>query len=97
VVYDLVEKRKRTDVSVRVQWDEYGNIVPEKIYWRDGRAFDLRVISKQNRPAAKAGGMGVRYTVAVSHQGVNLNTTYLFFEKGANPEVWFVEEVVPFP
>lgn len=98
MIYDLIEECKRTDVKVNLDWSESGEMIPRKIYWHDGRVFDVHVITKQNRPALKVGGCGVRYTVRITYKGLNLpnNITYLFFEKDAKPEVWFVEEIIPF-
>lgn len=97
-VYSLFPECKRTNVKVTAEWDEHGLIIPTKVHWRDGRVFDLRMTNRVNRPAQKVGGCGVRYTVIVSYRGkpFHNNPTYLFYERGANPEVWFVEEELPF-
>lgn len=94
--YDTHNGYKRTDVRVNLDWDIEGNMIPRQIHWYDGRIFDLNVISACHRPAAKVGGVGIRYTVMVSYRGKRLKTTHLYFEDGADPEVWFVEESVPY-
>lgn len=93
---DVYEGYKRTDVRVNLDWDLEGKMIPRKIHWHDGRVFDLKVVNVCHRPASKVGGRGIRYTVLVSHRGRWLKTTSLFFEDGASPEVWFVEESVPY-
>lgn len=95
-MYQIVPEYKRTNVRVNLDWDEYGKKKPCKIYWRDGREFDIKILSEERRPALKVGGCGIRYCVSVFYNGNKLADTYLFFEDGAKPETWFVEEVLPF-
>lgn len=92
--YEAFGGYRRKDVTVNLDWSLEGDMIPRQIYWADGRVFDLAVADVCHRPAEKVGNCGVRYTVKVYHEGRYLRTTFLFFEDGATPELWFVEERV---
>lgn len=73
----------RVYVRVLVDVDESGKALPLKIYWQDGRGFEVdRLLEVCQAVAALAGGQGTRYTCRVrGHQ------VYLFEDEGR----WFVE------
>ena len=73
----------RVYVKVLVEVDETGNVRPQKIFWEDGRAFEVdRLLDVRRAAATKAGGQGMRYTCRKQGQ-----ETYLFEDNGQ----WFVE------
>ena len=73
-----------------------GVLRPRIIKWPDGRHFIIdKVICRRQAAAAKAGGQGDRYTIAVCGQ-----ERYLFFERSSNISgntigKWYVEVEVP--
>ena len=73
----------RAYVRVVVDVDEVGDMRPLKIYWEDGRCFEVdRLLDVRRAAATKAGGQGMRYTCRIlGHE------TYLFEDDGR----WFVE------
>ena len=81
---------RRAYVRVVVDVDEIGKVHPLKIYWEDGRSFDVdRLLDVRRAAATKAGGQGMRYTCRI--QG---HEAYLFEDDGR----WFVEaKDVPAP
>ena len=73
----------RAYVRVLLEVDEGGGAKPMRIYWADGRYFDVdRLVDVRRAPAALTGGQGVRYTCQVHGRRV-----YLFEDEGR----WFVE------
>ena len=73
----------RAYVRVLVDVDEIGRNHPLKIYWEDGRSFDVdRLLDVRRAASAKVGGQGMRYTCRVMGRQV-----YLFEDEGR----WFVE------
>ena len=73
----------RVYVRVIVEVDEIGKIRPVKIFWEDGRGFEVdRLLDVRRAAAAKAGGQGMRYTCRILGR-----ETYLFEDGGR----WFVE------
>ena len=73
----------RTYVRVLVDVDEGGSAHPMRIYWEDGRCFDVdKLVDARRAPAAQTGGQGMRYTCRVLGKCV-----YLFEDGGR----WFVE------
>ena len=74
---------RRAYVRVLVDVDEIGKIRPMKIYWEDGRSFEVdRLLDVRQAACSRAGGQGMRYTCRVlGHQ------VYLFEDDGR----WFVE------
>ena len=73
----------RAYVRVLVDVDEVGRIRPLKIYWEDGRSFEVdRLLDVRRAAATRAGGQGMRYTCRVMGHCV-----YLFEDEGR----WFVE------
>ncbi len=97
-MYDITDvfadNRRRRNVKVREDRDENGKIMPVTVYFGDKQYVVDRVLDIQNRAATKAGGFGLRYTVCLSNQEDHIRSkkTYIYLEKGADPEVWFVEE-----
>lgn len=73
----------RAYVRVLVDVDETGRVRPRRIYWEDGRAFEVdRLLDVRRAVSTKAGGRGMRYTCRVRGREV-----YLFEDEGR----WFVE------
>lgn len=85
-------KAPKVSVSVRVEFDEDGIMLPRELTWEDGEKFEIdRVLDIRQAPALKAGGQGDRYTIMVKGK-----QSYLFFERSANLTGnvigrWFVE------
>ena len=79
-------------VPVRVEFDDEGRMFPRALEWEDGQVYEIdRVLDVRPSFAAKAGGMGDRYTVRTGGRD-----TYLFFEhngslRDPSPGRWFVE------
>ena len=74
---------EKTYVCVDARFDIDGSIVPNTIYWEDGKVFKIDKITNICPAASiKAGGAGIRYTCKI-----NNTLTYLFLEKAR----WFVE------
>ena len=74
---------RRVYVRVIVEVDEEGSVQPQKIFWDDGRAFEVdRLLDVRKAVATKAGGQGMRYTCRILGR-----ETYLFEDDGR----WFVE------
>ncbi|MBQ8110010.1 MAG: hypothetical protein IJ124_07640 [Clostridia bacterium] len=73
----------RAYVRVLVDVDEIGQVQPVKIYWEDGRCFEVdRLLDVRRAASTRAGGQGMRYTCRVRGRAVNL-----FEDEGR----WFVE------
>ncbi len=73
----------KTYVSVNVDIDEDGTMLPRLIRWMNGRVFAIEQLGYKCRASsAKVGGGGIRYTVRI-----NGRETYLF-QEGSR---WFVE------
>ena len=75
---------RRVYVRVILEVDEIGKARPVKIFWEDGRGFEVdRLLDVRRAAATKAGGQGMRYTCRImGHE------TYLFEDDGR----WFVED-----
>jgi len=82
-------------VSVSVDFNQDGQMVPKRLVWDDGvqqEAFEIdKVLDVRPAYAARAGGQGDRYTIRISGK-----ERYLYFEH--NPDYgdkvigrWFVE------
>lgn len=70
-------------VMVCSRTDEVGRVLPQKIIWGDGTAYDIdRILNVERMASRKAGGTGMRYHVVVGSR-----ETFLYYE---NPR-WFVE------
>ena len=73
----------RAYVRVQVDVDEVGRVCPLRIYWEDGRRFEVdRLMDVRRAASTKVGGQGTRYTCRVLGREV-----YLFEDDGR----WFVE------
>ena len=73
----------RAYVRVLLEVDEGGGAKPMRIYWADGRCFDVdRLEDVRRAPASRTGGQGLRYTCRVHGRQV-----YLYEDGGR----WFVE------
>ncbi|MCQ2481071.1 MAG: hypothetical protein MJ121_03020 [Clostridia bacterium] len=81
-------------VKVEVVFDEYGNVKPQRIIWKDGTKYDIDYITDvRMAPSLKSGGYGDRYTIYVCGR-----QRYLFFERNSNVwnntvGKWFIEGV----
>ena len=97
----LVQAQKKNEavrvyVSVAVDFDSTGQMIPKSLTWEDGHQYGIdRLIDVRPSVAARAGGHGDRYTVCIGNQ-----EKYLFFEH--NPVNgqritgrWFVEKKKP--
>ena len=74
---------RRAYVRVLVDVDEIGKIRPLKIYWEDGRSFEVdRLLDVRQAACQRVGGQGTRYTCRVLGRQV-----YLYEDEGR----WFVE------
>ena len=74
---------RRAYVRVLVDVDEIGKIRPMRIYWEDGRSFEVdRLLDVRQAACAHGSGQGTRYTCRVLGRQV-----YLFEDEGR----WFVE------
>ena len=79
----MAERYTKTYVSVNVDIDEDGTMLPRLIRWMNGRVFAIEQLGYKCRASsAKVGGGGIRYTVRI-----NGRETYLF-QEGSR---WFVE------
>ena len=74
---------RKVYVQVDGRFTAEGRIIPQVVYWADGRRFIIDEVS-DIRPAAslKAGGAGLRYRIRIGGR-----ETYLFLEENR----WFVE------
>lgn len=83
-------------VSVAVDFDSLGQMIPKSLVWEDGRQYEIdRLVDVRPTYAAKAGGQGDRYTVRIGNQ-----EKFLFFEHNPAygekiPGRWFVERKEP--
>lgn len=91
-VMEAQANKYKVYVKVQTDIDEAGQMLPRRIYWEDGRSFEIdRVSAVRPAYAAKGGGQGDRYTIYV-----NGRERYLFFERSANINGnvigrWFLE------
>ena len=82
-------------VTVNVDFDEAGQMLPRWLIWEDGLRYDIdRVKAVCSTYAPRAGGNGDRYTIVVRGQ-----LRYLYFEHSSpnDPKVgrWFIERRGP--
>jgi len=64
-----------------------GTILPRSFLWEDGKRYAIdRVIDIRPAVSTKAGGIGLRYTVAVRHREV-----FMFLEESRDIRRWFME------
>ncbi len=79
-------------VTVRVDFDTEGRMLPRTITWENGRIYEIdRVLDVRPAAAMRAGGVGDRYTIRVEGR-----QTFLFYEHsprmpGERSGRWFVE------
>ena len=79
-------KIRKRYVEVVVLFTEDGHLVPQMIFWEDGKKFKIdKVIQVCESASRKAGGQGLRYTCRIKGRD-----HFLFYEDPA----WFVEERV---
>lgn len=73
----------RKDITVLALMKKEGKVLPEKIYWEDGRIFDIdRVLDIRKAASTRGGGKGTRYLCRILGK-----ERYLFFDE----LIWFVE------
>ncbi len=83
---------RKVYLRVAVEMRDDGLMLPRRLFWEDGRDYDIdRVVAVRPAPAAKTGGQGDRYTVEILGR-----QRYLFFERcddlrGPVVGRWFVE------
>lgn len=74
---------RRVYVKMAVEIDEAGNVRPVRIFWEDGRVFEVdRLLDVRYAAATRAGGQGMRYTCSVKGR-----QTQIYEDDGR----WFVE------
>ena len=74
---------RRIYVRVMVEIDEAGSVKPVRVFWEDGRVFDVeRVMEVHFAAAERAGGAGMCYSCRVMGR-----STRLYEDEGR----WFVE------
>ena len=74
----------RVYVRVIIEVDEIGKARPVRIFWEDGRSFEVdRLLDVRRAAATRAGGQGMRYTCRIGQSMI-----YLFHDR----DHWFVEE-----
>ncbi len=74
---------RKVYVGVLIKVDEEGRNHPERIFFEDGKAYDIDKTTDVRRACAmKVGGTAIRYTVMIGGK-----TTFLFEDEGR----WFVE------
>ena len=79
-------QRRKAYVSVNVNIDEHGDIMPCFVIWKNGLVYRIdKVIYKCRAASMVVSGGGIRYTVLIKGQ-----ESYLFQEGNR----WFVEENV---
>ena len=67
-----------------------GTILPRSFLWEDGRRYAIdRIIDIRPAVSTKAGGAGLRYTVAVRQREV-----FMFLEESRDIRRWFMERRV---
>ena len=74
---------RKVYVGVLIRIDEHGKNYPVKIFFEDGKTYEIdRTTDIRRACAMKVGGTAIRYTVVIGGR-----TTYLFEDEGR----WFVE------
>ena len=74
---------RRVYVRVMVEIDEAGHYKPMRVFWEDGRVFEVeKLMDVRYAAATRAGGAGVRYTCRILGR-----PTQLYEDEGR----WFVE------
>lgn len=74
---------RKAYVSVNLDVDKEGTILPRLIRWDNGQVFDIeRILYKCRAVSQKVGGGGIRYTVMIRGR-----KSFLFHEG----DKWFVE------
>ena len=63
----MAERYTKTYVSVNVDIDEDGTMLPRLIRWMNGRVFAIEQLGYKCRASStKVGGGGIRYTVRIN-------------------------------
>jgi len=64
---------RRVYVKMAVEIDEDGRVVPVRVFWEDGRVFEVeRLIDVRYAAATRAGGQGVCYTCRIMGRDARL-------------------------
>ncbi len=73
---------EKTFIMVRALFTTDGQIIPEEIFWSDGRRYEIdRILDVREAPSLKYGGQGKRYTCMVKGKEI-----YLFCDENQ----WFI-------
>lgn len=74
---------RRVYVKINVEIDEDGHVVPVRVFWEDGRVFEVeRLIDVRYAAATRGGGQGMCYTCRILGRD-----TQLYEDEGR----WFVK------
>jgi len=84
---DYLVNTYKVYVEVNEDHKEDGTILPRSFVWEDGRRYTIdKIIDVRPAASLKAGGAGLRYTVAVLQKEV-----YMFLEEDREVFRWFME------
>ncbi len=76
---------RRRYVSMDVHYNEDGKITPTRLYWDDGKSFEIdKVTDVRPGVSLKVGAAGMRYTCFILGK-----ERYVFLSEGK----WFVEGI----
>lgn len=81
-------------VKVKTDFDREGNMRPLSLTWVDDHVYEIdKVLHVDHRPALRAGGSGLRYTVRIGGR-----ESFLFYEPSSTIDGpvygrWFVEKM----
>ena len=76
--------KRYVDVLVLMKKDH--QMVPQKLYWDNGREYSIDKVFRVEKRASQVGGGGIRYEVKIQGQ-----IRYLYYEK----DRWFIESFRP--
>lgn len=75
-------------VGVNADFTADGRMSPRKIFWEDGRTFEIdRIVSVERKASLAAGGAGIRFLSMIRGNAVSL-----YYEENG---LWFVKRRVP--
>ncbi|KNZ41515.1 hypothetical protein [Acetobacterium bakii] len=79
----MENKYTKKYVKVIAEFEEDGRIIPLRIFWEDGRVFEIdRILDVRPGVSRKVGGQGIRYLCRILNKEV-----CLFYEEPR----WYVE------
>lgn len=79
-----MERNRKIELCVNVQFNVSGKVIPLSIVWPDGRKFEIdRILDVRKAASLKAGGIGTRYTCKIRNKIVNIynDDTFWYMEK----------------